>query len=64
MHVIELGQAGAVFAIAVGLSLWRVVAVPGPTPKGVDRLLGACTALSACWLLAALVALETSAFYL
>lgn len=66
MHVIELGQAGAVFAIAVGLSAWRVVAAPAPglTAKGPDRLLGLCTVLSACWLLAAVVAAETSAFYL
>ncbi|NYI43183.1 hypothetical protein BJ993_000263 [Nocardioides aromaticivorans] len=64
MHVIELGQAAAVFAIAVGLSAWRVVVAPGPPIKAVDRLLGLCTAISACWVLAACVALETSAFYL
>lgn len=64
MHVIELGQAAAVFALAVGLSAWRVVAAPGVTTKGPDRLLGLVTALSACWMLAAVIAVETSAFYL
>lgn len=64
MHAIELGQAAAVFAFAVGLSAWRVIAAPDPRAEGPDRLLGLCTALSACWMLAAAVALETSAFYL
>ena len=64
MHVIELGQAAAIFVVAVGLSIWRVVAAPGPTLTGADRALGLCTAISACWVLAAALALETSAFYL
>jgi len=64
MHIIELGQAAAVFAIAVGLSAWRVVAAPGPSPKGTDQLLGLCTAVAACWMLATCLVLETSAFEL
>ena len=64
MHVIELGQAAAVFVIAVGLSAWRVIAAPGTTLRSADRLLGLCTAVSACWMLAAVLAMETSAFYL
>lgn len=64
MHVIEFGQAAAVFVVAVGLSVWRVVAAPGVTTTGPDRLLGLCTAISACWMLAAVVAMQTSAFYL
>ena len=61
MHVIELGQAAAVFAIAVGLSAWRVVAAEGTPSKGTDRLLGLCTAISACWMLALCLVLEASA---
>lgn len=62
MYVIELGQAAAVFAIAVGLSAWRVVVAPGATNKGTDRLLGMCTAISACWMAATCLVLQTSAF--
>lgn len=64
MHIIELGQAAAVFAVAVGLSAWRVVAAPGATTRDADRLLGLCTAISACWVLAICLVLETSAFQL
>ncbi|KRC57744.1 MULTISPECIES: hypothetical protein [unclassified Nocardioides] len=64
MHVIELGQAAAVFAIALGLSTWRVVVAPSATNRGTDRLLGLCTAISACWMAATCLVLETSAFQL
>lgn len=64
MHVIEFGQAGAVLVVAVGLSAWRVAAGPSPQTRGADRLLGLCTAIAACWLLAATLAMVTSAFYL
>ncbi|HWJ09696.1 MAG TPA: hypothetical protein VNS46_09995 [Nocardioides sp.] len=64
VQVIALGQAAAVFAIAVGLSAWRVVAAPGASTKAPDHLLGLCTAISACWMVAAVLAMETSAFYL
>ncbi len=64
MHVIELGQAAAVLVVAVGLSAWRVAAGPSPATRGADRLLAVCTAIASCWVLAACLAMVTSAFYL
>lgn len=60
MYIQELAQAAAVFAVAVGLSAWRVFAAVGQSNKGVDRLLGATTAIAAVWMVLAVLALEST----